>query len=484
MIAFLITLPCLVAVIAVVGFRQSGLTAALLALASTLILWGMGIFSQPQPDHLFHALADAFVLLILVGVVIFLGLLFVQVSNRAGGLDALGDIVRSMNLSESRALILITMGVGVTLESLTGFGVSMMVTIPLLLPLVSRARAIALALLGMSLMPWGALSIATLLGAEIAQLPLPILANALLLTSGPVALMLPVCCLALATRRTRADWIYAIVCSIVLLTGIAITTRWIGVEVAGVGGGLALLVFSWLRARSTRPVTDILTNPALAPYALLIGAIIVQKLLVGPIHDAGFSPVLDTGRVAFEPLTSPSLALAGACLAALWLQRHHSARANAPSILKQTAMRSWRALASIGLFLLTARLLIETGGAASVALLLSQMSLYAASSLTVLMGGFGAYATGSGVTSNALFMAGASTAGEAFEARVLFAALQHSSAGHVAMASLPIIAILLAALPSRQANDERTALWIGLILALLWMMVVATSGIVQLAIRA
>ena len=101
------------------------------------------------------------------------------------------------------------------------------------------------------------------------------------------------------------------------------------------------------------------------------------------------------------------------------------------------------------------------------------MSLYAASSLTVLIGGFGAYATGSGVTSNALFMAGATAAGDAFEARVLFAALQHSGAGHVAMASLPIIAILLAALPSRQANDERTAMQIGLILALLWMSLVA-----------
>ena len=52
------------------------------------------------------------------------------------------------------------------------------------------------------------------------------------------------------------------------------------------------------------------------------------------------------------------------------------------------------------------------------------------------------------------------------------------------MASLPIIAILLASLPSRQAGDERTAMRIGLVLAMLWMSVVAVSGIVQLAMRA
>ncbi len=481
--AVLVTVPCLVAVVAVMGLRRSGLEAALLAWVSSLGLWGFGSFTPPRLEHLVHAFADASVLLLLVGIVVFLGLVFVQIGNRAGGLEAIRDIVRSMNLPESRTLIVIVLGIGVTVESLTGFGVSMMVTLPLLLPMVSRTRAIALALLGMSLMPWGALSIATLLGAEIARMPVPMLANAMLSTSGPVAAMLPVCCLLLATRRNAADWMHALLCSAVLLGGIVVTTRFVGVEVAGVGGGLAVLVFSWLRARSTRSAAAIVADPALAPYGLLIAAIVLQKLLVRPLHDAGFSLELNTGRVAFDLLASPGLALAFASLAAMWLQRRGGAAIAQASEARHVVLRASRALAGIGLFLVTARLLIEMGGVASVTTLLTRMSLYGASSLTVLMGGFGAYATGSGVTSNALFMASAASAGDAFQARALFAALQTSSAGHAAMASLPIISVLLAALPTRQRDDERIAMLIGSVMVLLWSATVATSGIVQLATR-
>jgi hypothetical protein len=64
----------------------------------------------------------------------------------------------------------------------------------------------------------------------------------------------------------------------------------------------------------------------------------------------------------------------------------------------------------------------------------------------------------------------------------LFAALQHSAAGHTAMASLPIISILLAALPDRTQGDEREALRRGLQLAAVWMALVIASGWVQVAI--
>ena len=47
---------------------------------------------------------------------------------------------------------------------------------------------------------------------------------------------------------------------------------------------------------------------------------------------------------------------------------------------------------------------------------------------------------------------------------------------------MPIIAILLAALPHREADDERKAMRLGLGLALIWLLFVITSGAVQFAI--
>ena len=76
----------------------------------------------------------------------------------------------------------------------------------------------------------------------------------------------------------------------------------------------------------------------------------------------------------------------------------------------------------------------------------------------------------------------AAATGESFDALALFASLQHSAAAHVGVASLPIIAILLAALPDRKATDERSAMRTGISLALVWLLFVMASGAVQTAV--
>lgn len=63
-------------------------------------------------------------------------------------------MIATIGQSTARAAILIAVGVGVLVESLTGMGVSLLVTIPLLLRIAPRGQAIALGLVGMSLMPW------------------------------------------------------------------------------------------------------------------------------------------------------------------------------------------------------------------------------------------------------------------------------------------------------------------------------------------
>ncbi|MDA1310676.1 MAG: L-lactate permease, partial [Proteobacteria bacterium] len=109
-----------------------------------------------------------------------------------------------------------------------------------------------------------------------------------------------------------------------------------------------------------------------------------------------------------------------------------------------------------------------------------RLGAYTATVVVTVLGGVGAFATGSGVTSNALFMSSAAATGASLDVPVLFAALQHSGSAHVAMASLPVIAILTAALPNRRKGDERAALRAGLGLAAVWLLLVIASGWTQL----
>ena len=64
-------------------------------------------------------------------------------------------MIATIGQSTARAAILIAVGVGVLVEGLTGMGVSLLVTISLLLRIAPRGQAIALDLVGMCLMPWG-----------------------------------------------------------------------------------------------------------------------------------------------------------------------------------------------------------------------------------------------------------------------------------------------------------------------------------------
>ena len=164
-------LPCAVVVIAVLVFRLSTLTAAGLALATAITIWAGNVLVVGEWAQLERAVVDALILQLLVGVVIYGGLMFVEVTRRGGTTSALSELIGGAGLNQTRSTILIAIGFGVMIESLTGYGVSMLVTVPLLLRVVTRTQAIMLALVGMSLMPWGALSVSALLGAQLAGIP-------------------------------------------------------------------------------------------------------------------------------------------------------------------------------------------------------------------------------------------------------------------------------------------------------------------------
>ncbi len=482
MSALLALLPCAAVILAVLGLRWSGLAAACLALAVTVALWGFGVFIPPTMTALTHALADGALLTALVLSVIVPGLLYVEICRRVGSLQAVNRVIAALRLDAPRAVVVIAIGVGVTLESLTGFGVSLLVSVPLLLTVLPRPRVVPIALIGMSLMPWGALSVSALLGAELADMPVDLLADRMITTSGPVAFALPLACLLFVPRTGTGGIAFAAGAGVALVAGIAATTHSIGVEVAGVGGGLAVLLLAALVSPSKARLADALAARPLALLGLLIAAVVAQKLLVTWLAGQGIAPVVSSGRLSLAVFSTPGIALftVGLIGIAVWPRACH--RADEPSLLRHTASRSWRAMLTVLVFLATARLLVETGGIAALADLLASAGAYASVAFVSGLAAVGSYITGSAIPSAALFMASAAATGKSFGHLSLFAALQLSAAGHMAMASLPIVAILMAALPDRQRDDERGALRWGLVLASVWMALVIASGWLQLAL--
>lgn len=466
--AALSLLPSAVVLVAVLGLRASGLVAAAAAAATAALLWGSGIYVPISTPSAIRAFADAGVLTVLVAAMVVPGLLFVEATRGRKSPEAIGALVAAMGLDRPRAAILIATGIGVMVESLTGMGVSLLVTMPLLLALFDRRSAIAIGLVGMSLMPWGALSISAHVSAKLSGIGIDVLQAWIAAVSGPVAFLLPFLVLLFVPERRPSDVVAAMGVGAILWLAIALASAWIGIEVAGVAGGLAIIIALGAMSGGRKGLWGALAAPGLMPYVVLLSMVVAQKLAVAPLTAAGFSPTLATDRVSFAILTSPGVALILATTFA-------AANQIAPALLINVARRAWKPVLSIALFMLAARLLVECGAIAALAKSLGGLGREGALVAVALLAAVGGFVTGSGVTSSALFMPSAAAAGETFAALPIFAALQNGVGGHVGMAALPVAAILLATLPARTAIDDAWVMRIGLALAA-WHTAVATAA--------
>ncbi len=473
--AMLALLPSVVVLGGVLGLRWNGQAAAAVAAIVTALLWVSSVFAPFDASHGGRALADAGVLTVLVAAMIVPGLLFVETTRDRNTPEAIGAILTLMGLSPPRAAILIAIGIGVTVESLTGMGVSLFVTIPLLLRIADRGPAIALGLVGMSLMPWGALAISAHVGAKLAGLPIEILSSWITCVSGAVAFALPLLCLVCLGSTRSADIVLALVAGAVLWLAAATASRFIGIELAGVAGGLAVIVLMMLFAPSVQGLGIALTAPGLRPYLWLLAAVVAQKLAIGAIETAGLSPVLSTGRISFSLLTSPGVALIAATLLS-------AASSITFAALAKVISRAWRPLASVALFMITARLLVECAAVAALAGAVQGLGPGPSVVVVTALGAVSGFMTGSGVTGNALFMPSAAATGSALGHLPLFAALQNAAAGHAGIASLPVAALLVAALGQRFPDDETRALRAGLGLLAWHMAVMIAAGLLLLKV--
>jgi lactate permease len=455
MLASLALLPCAVVLVAVLWLRWSGLAAATASLVTTLALVGIGTFRQPTFDMFAHAGLDAALMTLLVAATLVPGILFVEATARRGAPQAITRVIEALRLPVPQAAILIALGLGVMVEGLTGMGVSLLLTTPLLAVLLPRSQAIALALVGMSLMPWGALAIAGTVGATLADIDVHEFGKSVWQVSGPVAALLPLIATWIAGGRCGTDLVIAMLTGSVLWAVTGLISWTFGMALSGVGGGLAVLCLMAWQADRTTDLPAAIRAPALRSYALLIGAVAVQASTVAVVARQGWRIALSTGRVSFAVLGSPGVALVLATILSAW-------RVCDGTLMRAVARRSWRAVASVALFMLTARLLVASGAIDVLTAVIQKQGALGAMAAAIGLGAIGGFVTGSGVTGNALFLPSAAAAGVTFGQKDLFSALASSASGHAAMASLPVAALLLAVLPERTQVDDRTVLRWGL----------------------
>ncbi|MDO5622905.1 MAG: hypothetical protein Q4G24_15770 [Paracoccus sp. (in: a-proteobacteria)] len=446
MLALIQVSPILVVLGFLLVFRRPPVQAALVGVLLTCALWVTGYGTPEAAGTAQAAGLDTLILFASTAFVIAPGLAFVILIERLGINERLADWVRDLGWSKAQQVTFIVLGLAPLLESMTGFGVSLIATVPLLLSLFPRSAALRISLAGMAVMPWGTLGLATVIGGALAHLDPRLLGSASAVVSAPVFLGLGLVALGLA-----GGWSLR---AIGLLTGawalfvgvLFALSRTFGPEIAGVGAGAVTLGAGVLIARG-RGASARWPGSAW-PYLALFGVILGLKL-ANLATDLDQALILQGAAITWKPLASPGLAL---LLVLVLMLARQEIRNVARDLGQAWVKRVWKPLATIFFFLLMSQALLKGGFFVNLQSLLSALDHSLLGPLVAALAGLGGYLTGSNVGGNAIFMP--SVAALAAQSQPWLAAMQNSGAGHGALGSLSIIALVLGLARSDKAEEE------------------------------
>lgn len=448
--------------------RRPPVQAALAGVVGVLLLWGLGA-AQPLSTAVSTAiLQDTMILFLSTACVIVPGLAFVILVERGGAPQAIGAWVTELGWTPPAQVIFIILGLAPLLEAMTGFGVSLIATVPLLMGLFSRQVGMKIALAGMVIMPWGTLGLATVIGALLAHMPAQTLGSHSALVSAPVFLCLAAVALGLAGIRSLRAWLGLLAVSVLFSAVLYAGNRWVGPEASGVLAGLAVACLG-LGIACIRHGASVRWPQAAWPYLALLGVIIASR---GLFLLSGWDGlwVVQGAHVSWKPLASPGLALLAVTL--LMASR-------------QSTGFPWRALfnrsrfpvATIFLFLLLSQVMVKAGFLVEAQRALQSLSGVSLASTVSLLAGLAGYVTGSNVGGNTLVMP--SIAALATAHGPWLAAMVNSAAGHGALGSLSILS-LITGLAAANRQEEHGLIRFAFGLVLLNIVIVAASGIVLL----
>ncbi|MFC4334323.1 L-lactate permease [Salininema proteolyticum] len=417
--------------------RRPAHLASLSGLAATAVLLLAVPAFATGPDGWGRASAAAALITLSAAAVILPGLYLNQQLARRKVDRTLIEWTRSLPMSPPHKSALVVVALAPALESLTGFGVSLLVTVPLLLAMTDRPTAVKQSLLSMNIMPWGTLGLATIVGSSLAGQPATDLSLATAAVSAGVFPLFGALSAAMVAQQGKRA---SAVASGALLGGV-FSTALLGlnatgvVELAGVGAGITttavgLLLFSGRRGIPLPPWE------AVRPYALLFGLVALVRLLpaAGVPHDA---LTVRSGDVSFDVLSSPGLAL----LATVLILGRGAVDGH---LAGQAGRRAWKPVTALAGFTFMAQLMVHSSMVDTIGRALPVTTVLGFLFASVLLGMASGYLTGSGVGGNALMMPLQANVGGQLGQPLLFSAVQNSAAGHTVFASMPIILLTLA----------------------------------------
>lgn len=316
----------------------------------------------------------------------------------------------SQSPADARTLWVSCFALGPFVEAVTGFGVGYLILLAHLHRLgLSGMPLLVLGLYSQTLVPWGALAVGTVLGAQLADITPTDMGERAALLQAPMHLGYLLLYWRFLDRAgiesTSGSRLQDAAWTLLLLATLWGANRFVDLEIAGVlACGLVVLAHEGLRnpahgLRAGRSAAQVLR--AILPLALVAAVLSVTRM--PPIHDIlrqslVWAPLPD--QAAFHPWANPAPWLVVCGLTVLGI-----ARLPLVPVLKQTLAQGWRPALVTLIFVLMAQGYVGGGFAQALAMALESVAGPAALLVVPLFAAVAGFLTGTGAASNAMLMA-------------------------------------------------------------------------------
>lgn len=434
--------PIAAALVAILVLRAAPLTGAAIGLALAIVAAATIEPATLDRPALSAAGEAALAIAVSAASVIVPGLILNHELERGGALTEAAEGLRALGMEPQRCAMILLLGLFPALECLTGFGISLLLAVPVLVRLLGPAAGVPVALLGMHIMAWGTMALATLVGAALVGMPPDLLGAISAVLQAPA--LATVGLIGLGTiggpAALRRHAVFVVLLALALAALLHLNARFLLVETSGVlaGLGVVLLGIGWeaLRGRFRPSRSGLARLRGLTPFAAALILLLVLRL-VPPIAELlGNALVIGGGDLSISPLASPGLAL---LLVAIVLAARGSGFHWAAPL-----RRAVRPVTVVLAFVLLAQVMHRTGLLGIAFAGAAQLPLAALVPLAPALGMLAGFTTGSAVAGNALFLPAVTALGAAHGFAWVFAAIHNAAAGHGAFASPSIVSLTVA----------------------------------------
>jgi len=424
LLPFLIALAPILVVIVLLLMRVPAAWAALAALAVAVLGTWPAFPLSAQPSAEVAATmgpTTVTVVFILLG-----GVALAEITGRSGAQEVIARWLRNTVRENDQltTLLLIVFGVTPFMESVTGFGLGVVITAPLLVGLgLKPVKAVVTGMLGLVLVPWGSLGPGTLIASELGQVDFTGIGVWSALLSLPVLLINAALVIGLNHGRPRAREAGV---ALMLLLGqwavLILSNLLFGPPVAGVLASLAVILLALGRLRAGGPLPPVGLAGALLPYAVLVAGLLGATVVLAV-----------TGWESRLPANS-GLWLNLAVIITLLLQRWPWSKLRP---MLRSIWRRWQSVALVTLLYLALGTLMSANG------MTAQLASTAASlgapfvMLVPLIGALGGYLTGSNTGAAAMFSSATATAAHQLGLNALVVFSAQNVAGSMAIIASP-----------------------------------------------